>query len=133
MICPTCGKEYTEEDAAKDEGKVKPGCGRFSNMCAEEIKEVAIGLHANNELLPKNMILRLIGNLADVVMRLEKDFAQFKDEVFALKSIREMEVKEKECCRCQFFFGHCSMSQYSGKHGEYVNANACLFFKEKPK
>ncbi len=66
-------RRLTQSDlrTAKDEGRVKPGCGLFSNMCSEEIKEVAIRLHANNELLPKNMILQLIGNLADVVMRME--------------------------------------------------------------
>ncbi|KKL66276.1 hypothetical protein LCGC14_2146600 [marine sediment metagenome] len=74
---------------AKDEGRVKPGCGLFSNMCSEEIKEVAIRLHTDKEYVGTGLkLLLLIGNLADVVMNLEK------------KPVGLIEVQQDRCPIC---------------------------------
>lgn len=71
MYCPTCGKKYTEEDAARDEGKscaVKPEV--FSGMCAEEIQEVADRLYTKEFSKNEKKILILIANLARILKRM---------------------------------------------------------------
>ncbi len=72
----------------------------------------------------------------DRIAQLEKEveeLCELKDKVLLLWTAKATEVADKRCKACQHFAGHCSASQWTGKHNEYLDDKACVLFFERPR